>query len=506
VGEAEVLRAKVLAALQAGHPDAAGVSWFDTSVSLGGDALGDWFVETPVAGDVERDAAAVPYATPCAPGSSGCDPDFGIEQCSSDADCAGTGARCVAMEATRHAPADVARKLCAAPADMLYERMARIIMGAQQRVEIVSLSLPEGRFRTAVRNALAVVGQREAPPSVRLLFGGATPNGLNMLKSPSKALDELSAEIAQIAPAAHLQMQLGWLSSATLTWNHAKILAADGRVAVVGGHNMYDAYYGDRPAHDLSLVLRGGAAAAAAAFADSLWQSWSVWSSGSVPEVLAPEVLGMTGARGDGDLRAASDAVPALVVGRLAALGDDASDDALIALIDAAEHSVVMSAQDFYNEVASAWTESVLVGALARAAQRGVSVEIVQSPEGGNGDYGMVSPATSWGKFLRRYEALTGEPVDERLCETMHWATFRYSGVAAWPDGTPTGAHDKFLMVDDAAFYVGSQNPYPAHLIELGTIVFSAERAATVRARFWQPLWARTGARAPLPCLVGAAR
>ena len=36
------------------------------------------------------------------------------------------------------------------------------------------------------------------------------------------------------------------------------------------------------------------------------------------------------------------------------------------------------------------------------------------------------------------------------------------------------GAHTKFWMVDDAAFYLGSQNLYPNNLAEWGMIIDDA--------------------------------
>ncbi|WP_147847928.1 phospholipase D-like domain-containing protein [Vineibacter terrae] len=59
----------------------------------------------------------------------------------------------------------------------------------------------------------------------------------------------------------------------SFSWNHAKIVAVDRRAALVGGHNMWTRdYLLDHPVHDLSMQIRGPAAASTARFIDALWQ------------------------------------------------------------------------------------------------------------------------------------------------------------------------------------------------------------------------------------------
>ena len=44
-------------------------------------------------------------------------------------------------------------------------------------------------------------------------------------------------------------------------------------------------------------------------------------------------------------------------------------------------------------------------------------------------------------------------------------------------------------MVDDRAFYIGSDNLYPVDLQEFGYILDDAPAAATSRRLYWDPLW-----------------
>ena len=57
------------------------------------------------------------------------------------------------------------------------------------------------------------------------------------------------------------------------SWNHSKIIAIDGAEALVGGHNLWaQDYLMDEPVSDLSMRVKGPAAASAVRFIDRLWE------------------------------------------------------------------------------------------------------------------------------------------------------------------------------------------------------------------------------------------
>jgi hypothetical protein len=61
-----------------------------------------------------------------------------------------------------------------------------------------------------------------------------------------------------------------------------------------------------------------------------------------------------------------------------------------------------------------------------------------------------------------RYEVRKGpDPINAMLCRHVHLAPFRFGPDATWPRGIPIANHAKFWMVDDRAFYIGSDNVYP---------------------------------------------
>ena len=72
--------------------------------------------------------------------------------------------------------------------------------------------------------------------------------------------------------AAAMRSCSGEASCGSFSWNHSKIVAVDGRTALVGGINQWSQdYLLDQPVHDISMQLQGGAAADAGRFADRLW-------------------------------------------------------------------------------------------------------------------------------------------------------------------------------------------------------------------------------------------
>ena len=89
-----------------------------------------------------------------------------------------------------------------------------------------------------------------------------------------------------------------------------------------------------------------------------------------------------------------------------------------------------------------------------------------------------------------RYEIRKGpDPVNAMLCERVHLAAFRFGPDKKWPDGKAIANHAKFWMVDERAFYIGSDNMYPVNLQEFGYIVDDTKAAREVIDAYWTPLW-----------------
>lgn len=75
---------------------------------------------------------------------------------------------------------------------------------------------------------------------------------------------------------------------AKMTWNHAKIISADGIEALVGGHNLnMDLFRSYPPVHDVSVIVHGDAAYGAQLFLDKMWKCSK--------DLLTKEMLNVTG-------------------------------------------------------------------------------------------------------------------------------------------------------------------------------------------------------------------
>jgi hypothetical protein len=68
--------------------------------------------------------------------------------------------------------------------------------------------------------------------------------------------------------------------------------------------------------------------------------------------------------------------------------------------------------------------------------------------------------------------------------------------------GGQVGNHAKVLMVDDEAFFMGSNNAYGAGLADFGLITPDARKTAAFNDKYWKPLWTQTSGTGNTPGLV----
>jgi hypothetical protein len=164
----------------------------------------------------------------------------------------------------------------------MLDRITSIIGGAKKVVDLSSLaradvanlfqnSLPDGGFLDAIIAGLKIAnGHPEGErPVVRLLWGRADA-------VIDQRLEEFQAKLQDAAP--NLTVIATLMGDYSLlpfkaSWNHSKIVAADGQVAFVGGINMWSGdYLKNNPITDVGAVVEGPAAADAQKFLDVLWR------------------------------------------------------------------------------------------------------------------------------------------------------------------------------------------------------------------------------------------
>jgi phosphatidylserine/phosphatidylglycerophosphate/cardiolipin synthase-like enzyme len=220
---------------------------------------------------------------------------------------------------------------------------------------------------------------------------------------------------------------------------------------------------------------------------------------------------------------------PVISVGRLGAAGDEPSDDALVAMIDAAKDTVRISQQDLgpFHKAGiplGSWPQAIL-SALLRAMDRGVDVSITLSNTGAvPGDIGKLEAtfntydngwtpeevAKEFGSFAQKHPETHPANADgiALVCEKLSLMRLRASDSETWKDGRTLANHAKVIVVDDRAFYAGSQNLYVANLAEFGTIVDDPAATKTFvdvymsQVESYSKRTAVTGTHAPNGCVL----
>lgn len=328
-------------------------------------------------------------------------------------------------------------------------------------------------------------------------------------------------------------------------WNHSKIAMRDYEEAISGGINWDLSYLLpetissespiQHPLYDLSMHIQGDAARAAGVYLDRLWRrtidplfphlgndcetSWPIsvfWlndcSLDMVPNYAPSNTI---------PNYSVSNASHVFSLGRghteWLPIGDSdiSADVAIIAALNSAEETIYLSQHrltstffvplDFAPEIKEA---------LVDAALRGVHVKIaVSSP------WGWItlsdSPTDVYNSLIESLyaKAISSNnnytQLDEALCR-LQLGEFHLN-YYAYPetDQHLFLNHSKFFVVDDKAFYIGSQNLYPSgigssssdlifDLNEHGYLVDDIGYTAEVLTNYWEPIWIKTGKLANL--------
>lgn len=449
---------------------------------------------------------------------------------------------CQAMDATMTAPGQTPQKLLVGHSDAIVDAMYDVMISAEVLLDVTSLSPPTGRFLSAFKNALLYLsnkpdGQR---PIVRVLISNPLPNFPPVTAAP--LLQDLTI---QLDASKQMRVYVYVMSSSFASWNHSKIVAADGVQAIVGGHNMWDAHYlGQNPVNDVSMRLTGSAARHAQDYVNSLWvygqyrsdrlPAWVADASGEKLRsqyAFAPPAGGGPSQDQGGVLpdpsmyatatagfpaQATGGSIPVLAVGRAANTRlkyllptlqsyilpfSEPGDLAMAKLVSLAQTSVRMSLQSFRLAfgIVAGWNLDLLE-AMADALNRGVDISVVLSNPGAvaggltkaSAPYDGDNPSTINAKIVKtavQRLGLSPAAAQQIVSQQLRIAQFRYSADATYPGNVPIPNHAKTIMVDDTAFYIGSQNVYSSNLNEFGYIVEDAASAQAYIDSYWTPLW-----------------
>jgi hypothetical protein len=136
--------------------------------------------------------------------------------------------------------------------DWLAVQMADLLSKTTVWCDVMSLSPPDGLFMEKFQEALGTIAERsktsEKNITIRMMFG----NIVGMPVNCNKVLAKLTKNIPEDAK---IRLWVGaWRKG--VSWNHAKLIAVDGKYLHTGGHNMWDGHYLKHdPVHDLSLEM-----------------------------------------------------------------------------------------------------------------------------------------------------------------------------------------------------------------------------------------------------------
>lgn len=487
-------------------------------LTRGNSLVADWLVQTP-----NRWGRKADDLTWFTMGCKDCEPDISLPACSSDADC--MGGTCAAIWPRTAGLRGAARKVCLGHSDALVLRLHALVASARQSVDIVALQpAPDGRFAAAIRAGLAELAASRRPIEVRVLVGQFPPKGVDaeaLLKELTQGIKDMPGSRVSVSVAA-MRSCTAFETCNSFSWNHAKYFVVDGREAFLGGHNYWtEDYLTDNPVHDLSMMVRGPAAASASRFADRLWsfvcanldQKASISLVSYAPgqsefgRACPAQLATRRAPQGRGG-------VEVLSVGRLGSgITEDFANQSELArdlMFGAARKSILVAQQDLGFRLGRSdilFPESALTE-MVDLMERGGDVYVVLSNPGsiGNGGspYFNDVPVEALAKRLKeivqkrieagdpraRYEIRKGpDPVNALLCSRFHLAPFRFGPDDSWPGGKTIANHSKFWMVDERVFYIGSDNMYPVNLQELGFVLDNAKAATTVLDSYWKPLW-----------------
>lgn len=219
---------RVIDTLSATHASSKQKTW---NVTEGNALSPGWLLQTPLAttwGASVRDLVVSPACDPAK--DARCDRDFRILRCATQADCT-SGGLCAIVQSTVARASDTPRALCVGHADAMYEHVYQVITSAERFVDVTSLSPPDGRFEAAIRNALTRLAGKNKSITVRLLFGSYPGAAVDT----SAVLASLTRDLPVGSP---LRVSVGAYRYNLDSWNHSKIVSADGTTAIVGGMNL----------------------------------------------------------------------------------------------------------------------------------------------------------------------------------------------------------------------------------------------------------------------------
>jgi len=413
--------------------------------------------------------------------------------------------------------------------DWVPEAMGDIIEGTEVWCDCSTLEPPTGLFLEKIKSSLAKLSKKsedsESKIVVRFLFGDHIlhPTDCNALME--KFTNGIDPDKS------NLEIWVG-ASRRGITWNHAKIVASDGKQLYTGGHNLLDkAYLGKYPIHDVSIHLAGDVTTQAHQFLNGPWKfikkedttvsketPSSVWTHVTVcqwpqkgvskfPPMFNKDILPTNQEK--------DEEVKMLSLGRYGKIGyekcdieERSSNSAFVAMYDAARDSIRISQEDIGPQylakfgvrvVYKGWPKEYMKAWGRAMYERDVDVDIVLSNCDSVAEDGETY-SNNWSceevaaeiikTVVEQYPDATKEEIKKKMTDHLRICFIKNKCGNIWPNSKRTvGLHSKVFIVDDSCIYVGSQNLYSCDLCEFGVVIDDKQKTADIMESFWTPLW-----------------
>ncbi|AYV45200.1 hypothetical protein CFHF_03675 [Caulobacter flavus] len=424
------------------------------------------------------------------------------------------------------------------PAHELVAAVEDIVAGARQSIDLSTLwPPPNGLFRDAIHRGLhRIPAKARTSVVMRVLAGLPLPaNGAQAMDKAyltHKVFPQIDFWLAGLGAPPEIPIYLCAQTPMLGSWNHAKLLIVDGREMLIGGHNMWDpSYCGFAPVHDLSVRIQGPAVQAPQAFLNRLWAHAARNRTITTPRLPRPGEHAWSRRYHRGEFayaalsRIAADphAPPppaSETSGRMLGLGrlgagvervsraGEASATARVLAIRSAERLIRISQQDLVflkvgDELAA---NATVIAALADAIHKKVEVQIVLSnpdaKDGAGAAYVAGGPLAAVQVLVDQMMRRHGMSLSAAIARCQEFATVAPLRVRADPGewrwvcgpACEPANHAKVYIIDDRAFYVGSDNLYPIPplnegLQEFGCLVEDDAMVADLVETYWTPLW-----------------
>lgn len=405
-------------------------------------------------------------------------------------------------------------------------KMGEILSRCENYADVLSLRPPDGLFMEEFRAALKTIAAKKRRDhkivTIRMMFG----NVLGWPVDCEAAVQELTRSIPETT---NIRLWVAaWRNHCS--WNHAKLIAVDGKWLHTGGHNMWSQHYLKvNPLHDVSVELSGNVAQDGHAFANTQWSfvehgdrtllKTCVSMSCFPKQQAAPYPPPYTRDRMsscDTGLKHNPKA-HILTIGKcgpLAATTARPSNDAILALLGSAEKSIKLAIQDIGPRcLPIKWVQipypchpwpAETLSILAHAIwKKGVQVDIVLSNRGAicGGLPASDTLARPNGWTLQQVVDEISKAIRKEFPDSQDAAgmqkirdRLRVCGLKqlrgdTYADGTKMGMHTKCFIVDEVTSYMGSQNLYMCDLAEWGVVIDDKATTRKLIDEYWSPMW-----------------